>query len=60
MVVDSSSEVLQLDRERVDAAPSISNNASINFVKEIGKSDGRIVMLIDLKKVLGVEELELD
>ncbi len=57
MVVDSSSEVLQLDRENVDAAPSISNNSTINFVKEIGKSDGRIIMLIDLKKVLGVEEM---
>lgn len=60
MVVDSASEVLQLDRENVDAAPSISNNTTVNFVKEIGKNDGRIVMLIDLKKVLGVEELDLD
>jgi len=60
MVVDSSSEVLQLDRENVDLAPSINNKSTMNFVKEIGKNDGRIVMLIDLKKVLGVEELELE
>lgn len=60
MIVDSSSEVLQLDRDDVDAAPSINNHSTINFVKEIGKSDGRIVMLIDLKKVLGVEELDIE
>lgn len=58
MIVDSSSEVLKLDREDIDAAPAIRGNTNVDFVKEIGKSDGRIVMLIDLKKVLGIENLD--
>lgn len=56
MIVDSSSEVLKLDREDIDAAPSIRGNAGTDYIREIGKNDGRIIMLIDLHKVLGIEE----
>ncbi len=59
MVVDSSSEVLQLNTEEIDVAPAVKHNsANMNYVKEIGKNDGRIIMLVDLKKVLGVEDSE--
>ena len=56
MIVDTSSEVLKLDREDIDAAPSVRGNADIDYIREIGKNDGRIIMLIDLHKVLGIEE----
>lgn len=56
MIVDTSSEVLKLDREDIDAAPSIRGNAGTDYIREIGKNDGRIIMLIDLHKALGIEE----
>lgn len=56
MIVDSSSEVLKLDREEIDAAPSIRGNTGTDYIREIGKNEGRIIMLIDLHKVLGIEE----
>lgn len=56
MIVDSSSEVLKLDREDIDAAPIIRGNSGTEFIREIGKSEGRIIMLIDLNKVLGIED----
>ncbi len=56
MIVDTSSEVLKLDREDIDAAPSVRGNADVDYIREIGKNDGRIIMLIDLHKVLGIEE----
>ncbi len=59
MIADSSSEVFQIDRDNVDPAPSI-KGGSDDFVREIGKHDGRIVMLIDLKKVLGIESIEAE
>ena len=59
MIADSSSEVFQIDRDNVDPAPSI-KAGSDDFVREIGKYDGRIVMLIDLKKVLGIESIEAE
>jgi purine-binding chemotaxis protein CheW len=58
MIVDSSSEVLKLEREDIDVAPSIRGSINVDFIREIGKSEGRIIMLIDLKKVLGIENIE--
>ena len=56
MIVDSSSEVLKLDRQDIDLAPSVRCNSGTDYIREIGKNDGRIIMLIDLHKVLGIEE----
>lgn len=58
MIVDSSSEVLKLEREDIDAAPAIRGSINVDFIREIGKSEGRIVMLVDLKKVLGIDNIE--
>ncbi len=58
MIADSSSEVLQLDPEDIDPAPSVRGSGGEEFVYEIGKNEGRIIMLIDLQKVLGVENIE--
>ncbi len=56
MIVDSSSEVLQLEKNQIDSAPSIKGNIDEDYITHIGKNDGRIVMLLDLEKVLGIEE----
>lgn len=58
MIVDSSSEVLQLETDDIDEAPAIRGHVDRDFIRQIGKSDGRIIMLIDLLKVLGIEELD--
>ena len=58
MVVDSSSEVLQIDSSDIDPAPKVNSSGEMDFVKEIGKSNGRIVMLVNLKKILGIDDLE--
>lgn len=58
MIADSSSEVLQLEDTDINDAPSIKNRTSDAFIKSIGKNNGRIIMLIDLIKVLGLEEEE--
>ncbi len=58
LVVDSSSEVVQFDEENIEKAPKIGNLAKNDFIKEVGKENERIVMLIDIKKVLDIVELE--
>jgi len=58
MIVDSSSEVLQLENVDIDEAPAIKGSVDQDYIRQIGKSDGRIIMLIDLMKVLGIEELD--
>jgi len=58
LVVDSSSEVVQFDEGNIEKAPKIGNAAKNDFVKEVGKESERIVMLIDIKKVLDIVEPE--
>ncbi len=54
MLVDSSSEVLQIPEEDIDNAPNVKKDNN-DFVKNIGKKNERIIMLIDLNKVLNIE-----
>lgn len=58
MLVDSSSEVLQITDEDIDASPNVKKEFNNEFVKNIGKKNGRIIMLIDLYKVLNIEHSE--
>ncbi len=58
LIVDSSSETLQLSEDEIDASPTIKSDVDQRFVREIGKKDNRIIMLLDLQKVLGLEEEE--
>lgn len=55
MLVDSSSEVLQISEDDIDAAPNVKKDIDNEFIKNIGKKNGRIIMLIDLFKVLNIE-----
>ncbi|MCA0384161.1 MAG: chemotaxis protein CheW [Firmicutes bacterium] len=58
MLVDSSSEVLQISEDDIDAAPNVRREFNNEFIKNIGKKNGRIIMLIDLHKVLNIEHVE--
>ncbi|QEK12252.1 purine-binding chemotaxis protein CheW [Crassaminicella thermophila] len=53
LLVDSSSEVLQLDLESIDDVSNIKENMKNDYVKGIGKDGERIIILLDLKKILG-------
>lgn len=59
MVVDSSSETLQLSEENIDSSPNIRSSTEDEFVKEIGKHNNRIIMLINLKRTLGIVDEEV-
>ncbi|MBB6216499.1 purine-binding chemotaxis protein CheW [Anaerosolibacter carboniphilus] len=56
ILVDSSSEVLQLNSDEIDDAANITNNTGNEFIKGIGKHEERIIILLDLKKVLDIRE----
>jgi purine-binding chemotaxis protein CheW len=57
LVVDASSEVLQINDTNIEPAPRVTGTED-DYVNSIGKDNGRIIMLIDLEKVLEIEELE--
>lgn len=57
LLVDASSEVLQMSPENIEAAPKVTG-ADDDYVAEIGKDNGRIIMIIDLERLLELEEIE--
>lgn len=58
MIVDSSSETLQLDEKDIEIKPTVNAVVDEEFIKEIGKHNNRIIMLLDLKKILDIEDEE--
>lgn len=60
MIVDTSSEVIQLGENDIDEAPSLKGNNEESYVKCIGKKNDLIIMIIDLYKILDINEIEKD
>lgn len=60
IIVDSSSEVIQLEDEQIDEAPSITGQEEESFIECIGKSESNIIMLIDLYRLLELDDVEKD
>ena len=58
MVVDSVSEVLRLSTSNVEPAPEIiSTKIKADYLKGVGKLDDRLLILLDLERVLSGEEM---
>jgi purine-binding chemotaxis protein CheW len=59
MIVDSVSEVLRLNTEFVDEVPSlIDTEVPEHFIRGVGKLKDRLLVLLDLKNILTIEELK--
>jgi purine-binding chemotaxis protein CheW len=58
MTVDGVSEVLTLPEGAVEAAPAITTTVDSTFITGIAKLDGRLVILLDLERILSTQEQE--
>lgn len=56
MIVDSVNEVLRINAEAVEPPPPMVASIDTEFMRGIAKLDGRLVILLDLEKVLTVDE----
>lgn len=56
LLVDSSSEVIQLGKKDIDNPPNVGEDTSQKFVNGIGKKDERLIMLLDLKELLKLND----
>ena len=58
LIVDAASEVLKLPNSEIEAPPSnVFDEAEVNYVTGVGKLNGRLIILLDLKKILDKGEL---
>lgn len=56
MIVDSVSEVHRLPEKNIDPTPTISTEVGTEFIKGVGKMGDRLLILLDLKKILSKKE----
>jgi purine-binding chemotaxis protein CheW len=56
MIVDGVSEVLTVPQQAVEPSPAITTTVDSSFITGIAKIDQRLVILLDLAKILTVEE----
>lgn len=57
-LADSVQEVIEMEAAQIEAAPHIGTHLNTDFIKGMGKHDGRFVMLLDIDKIFSAQELE--
>jgi purine-binding chemotaxis protein CheW len=58
IMVDQVSEILRIGVDKIEAAPSLAARKEASFIKGIAKLEDRLVILIDLERVLSDQEME--
>lgn len=56
LIIDSVSEVIQINDDEILKKPDMSTKAGCNYVKNIGKSGQTVIMLIDIEELVGSDE----
>lgn len=56
LVVDSVSEVVRLPEESIHGAPTGVAGARTDLIKSVGRKDDRLIIILDLDKILSSEE----
>jgi purine-binding chemotaxis protein CheW len=57
LVVDAASEVLKLAEDQVEPPPNVFEEGDLNYVTGVGKLGDRLIILVELKKILQRGEL---
>lgn len=57
VVVDAVSEVLEISRDEIESPPEFGSRIRSDFIKGMGKINGRFVILLDVNRVLLVDEV---
>ncbi len=57
LVVDSASEVLKIPHSDIDKPPQVYEENELNYVTGVGKLNGRLIILVDMSKILRPGEL---
>ena len=59
IIVDAVSEVIELNAEQIEPAPSLGDDAGLSFLLGMGKIDNRVIILIDIVEALSKDNLHM-
>jgi DNA polymerase-3 subunit alpha len=57
MIVDAVSEVLRVSADAVEPSPTLATDISAAYLRGVVKQDNRLIILLDLTKVLSLQEM---
>lgn len=57
-LADSVQEVIEMEASQIEAAPHIGTHLNTEFIRGMGKHDGRFVMILNIDKVFSADELD--
>lgn len=57
VMVDTVSEVLEIPDSEIQPAPAFGTHIRADFIQKMGKVNGKFVIILDVNKVLSVEEM---
>ncbi|MCP4693587.1 MAG: chemotaxis protein CheW [Desulfobacterales bacterium] len=58
-IADSVNDVLELEPDQIEEAPSLGNRWRSDFIKGIGKRNDAFIIILDIDKVLSSDEMAL-
>lgn len=56
-VIDAIDAVIDISLEKIEQTPDFGSKIRSDFIQGIGKTDGRFIVLLNVNKVLNIEEL---
>ena len=59
ILVDSVSEVLNIGREEIEATPQFGQDIDTQFIMGLGKTKGKLIILLDIEEVLTTEVIKM-
>jgi purine-binding chemotaxis protein CheW len=57
MVVDSASQVVRVSADQFDPPPPVMGASSRDFITAVGKMGDKLIIMIDVDKILSTEEM---
>jgi purine-binding chemotaxis protein CheW len=58
MIVDAVSDVVEIDVQSIHDSPHYVANIKEDFIKSIGRKDDKLIIILDVDRILSVSELE--
>ena len=59
IIVDTVSEVVDVGSDEIEETPQFGQGIDTDFITGLGKVKGKIIILLDIEKVMSTEELEM-
>lgn len=58
LIVDSANDVIDIPEGQIEPAPEVIGSVDADYIEGVTKVDNRLIILLDLPKVLSLEEME--